>query len=179
MSLLTWTVRVAPEKKVKSDWRMSLSCRLRHWSRRLMSADNVIQMKYRARLLARSTTTSLVCTPNGRKRSFSSSTSLCTWARSSAESKARDWDTILSSHWTTSSTNHSANSASIPTTAKDNKQQINKYNICKTYIAVFSRQSDNLASTTLLTLHNDNQLRSINQPSICHLFKLNKKLSYC
>jgi len=118
MSLLIQTLRVAPERKVKSFWTMSLSCWLRHWSRRLMSAANVIQMKYRARLLARSTTTSLVCKPNGLKISSISSTLRWTWPLESAGSKARDWDTILSSHWTTSPTHDSSSSASIPTTTE-------------------------------------------------------------
>jgi len=45
MSLLTGTVLAAVDRRVKSFSTMSRSCPLRHWSRRLMTADNVRQMK--------------------------------------------------------------------------------------------------------------------------------------
>jgi len=97
---------------------MTMSCRLRHWSRRLTSADNVIQKKYRARLLARFTTSSLVCKPRGRKILLKFSNPCCIWCCEPAESRAVDWFTILSSHWMTSSTDDSSNSACIATTTE-------------------------------------------------------------
>ena len=126
MSLLTWTWRVLPSDQVqpaswvKSDSTMRLSCWLRQWSRRLETADNVTQTKNRAMLLARDSTTSCVSKPNGRSRSSNSSTLCCTSPREPAGSRARDWDTILSSHWTMSSSTlrQASSSASTPTTTE-------------------------------------------------------------
>ena len=105
---LTRTMRVAAERRVKSDSRMSLSCPLDHWWRRLMSADTVIQWKMRTRLLARLITTRLATKPRGRKISSNRSRS---WCCSSAETSLH-CDTILSSVRVTSSTDDSSNSAS-------------------------------------------------------------------
>jgi len=115
VSLLTWTWRVLPAKKVNSFWTMFLSSPVCQRSRRLMTADNVIQRKNSAMLLARDSTTSCVSKPKGRKISLKSSSPCRIWSWEPAESKARDWDTILSSSWTTSSTDDSSSSASTPT----------------------------------------------------------------
>ena len=113
MSLLTWS-RLEPERRRKSDWTMSLSRRLCHWSRRLISADNVRQVKNRARLLAFCTTSSLVCKPSGRKISSNCSHN---WCCSSAETFLH-CETILSSVTVTSSTEDSRSSARMPITTE-------------------------------------------------------------
>jgi len=59
-SLFTRALLLVPARRTKSDLTMSRSCWLRQRSRRLMRADNVRQMKYRAMLLARLITSRLV-----------------------------------------------------------------------------------------------------------------------
>ena len=106
----------AQARKVKSDCTMSRSSPLVHWSRRLKSAESVMQMKYRARLWTRSNTTSLAWTWKRLKAALKSSSSCCIWPSEPVGSNARDWNTIVSSHWTTLPTDNSSSSASRPTT---------------------------------------------------------------
>jgi len=121
VSLLTRTGRVVPSgrvlpaRKVNRFLTMSLSCPVHQWSRSLMTADNVMQRKNSAMLLARDSTTSCVSKPKGRKISLKSLSPCRIWSWEPAGSEARDWDTILSSHSTTSSTKLSFSSASMPT----------------------------------------------------------------
>jgi len=93
---------------------MCLSCLVRHWSRRLLTADNVIQRKKRARLLARLITSRLVSKPRGRKISSNVSRISCL---SSAETSLH-CETITSSVCTTSFTDDSSSSASATTTTE-------------------------------------------------------------
>jgi len=97
---------------------MSLSCLARQWSRRLSTADNVIQVKKRARPLSRDSATSCVSEPKGPKISLKSASRCCVWHGELVESKSRDWDTILTSHSTTSSTLRSSSSAFTRTTTE-------------------------------------------------------------
>ena len=124
---------------------MSVSCPVHQWWRRLMTADNVIQLKKTAMLLARNSITSRVSKPKRRNSAFSSSTLCCIWTTEQAGSKSRDLSTILSSHSTTSSTLRSFSSASTRTTTetRTNKRtsvsgQVPSEHTCTIFVTMLS-----------------------------------------